>query len=58
MIGLASGLLAIAGLFAGRAVAIAHADGVATRLGVERPSRRPARRPGTSYGRRHSSSSL
>jgi tight adherence protein B len=36
MIGLASGLLAIAGLFAGRAVAVARADGVATRLGIER----------------------
>ena len=45
MIGLASGLLAIAGLFAGRAVAIARADGVATRLGVERhepPARSPS----------------
>ncbi len=45
MIGLASGLLAIAGLFAGRAVAIAHADGVATRLGIERhepPARSPS----------------
>jgi len=42
MIGLASGLLAIAGLFAGRAVAIARADGVDARLGIERhdpPSR-------------------
>jgi tight adherence protein B len=36
MIGLASGLLAIAGVFAGRAVAVARADGVATRLGIER----------------------
>jgi tight adherence protein B len=45
MIGLASGLLAIAGLFAGRAVAIARADGVDTRLGIERhdlPARSPS----------------
>lgn len=45
MIGLASGLLAMAGLFAGRAIAIAHADEVATRLGVERhepPARSPS----------------
>lgn len=45
MIGLASGLLAIAGLFAGRAVAIARAGGVDTRLGIERhdpPARSPS----------------
>jgi tight adherence protein B len=36
VIGLASGLLALAGVFAGRAVAVARADGVATRLGIER----------------------
>ena len=49
MIGLASGLLAIAGLFAGRAVAIARADGVATRLG-DRATRSAgsSRRPGCS----------
>jgi tight adherence protein B len=45
VIGLASGLLAIAGLFAGRAIAVARADGVATRLGIERhepPPRLPS----------------
>jgi tight adherence protein B len=45
MIGLASGLLAIAGLFAGRAVAVARADEVETRLGIERhdpPARSPS----------------
>jgi tight adherence protein B len=45
MIGLASGLLAIAGLFAGRATAIARAEAVATRLGLERhdpPVRSPS----------------
>ena len=46
MIGLASGLLAIAGLFAGRAVAIAHARwGGDAGLGVERhepPARSPS----------------
>lgn len=45
MIGLASGLLAIAGLFAGRAVAVARADAVETRLGIERhvpPARSPS----------------
>ena len=45
MIGLASGLLTIAGLFAGRAVAVVRADGVATRLGIERhdpPARPPS----------------
>lgn len=36
MIGLASGLLAIAGLFAERAIAVAHADGVVQRLGIQR----------------------
>ncbi len=36
MIGLASGLLAIAGVFAGRAVAVARADEVEARLGIER----------------------
>jgi tight adherence protein B len=36
VIGLASGLLAIAGMFAERAVAVVRADGVATRLGIER----------------------
>jgi tight adherence protein B len=41
MIGLASGLLAIAGLFAGRAVAVARADGVGARLGLERHDRSP-----------------
>jgi len=43
MIGLASGLLALAGLFAGRAAAVVDADGVATRLGIERhdPLARP-----------------
>ena len=47
MIGLASGLLALAGLFAGRAAAVVDADGVATRLGIERhdpPDRPPAPR--------------
>ena len=44
MIGLASGLLTIAGLFAGRAVAVVRADGVATRLGIERQDL-PARPP-------------
>jgi tight adherence protein B len=42
MIGLASGLLAIAGLFAGRAVVVARRDVVATRLGIQRHDR-PAR---------------
>jgi tight adherence protein B len=45
MIGLASGLLAIAGLFAGRAVAVARADEVEARLGIERhvpPARWPS----------------
>ena len=43
MIGLASGLLALAGLFAARAAAVVDADGVATRLGIERydPPARP-----------------
>ena len=41
MIGLASGLLAIAGLFAERAITIARADGLAGRLGIERPDRTP-----------------
>jgi tight adherence protein B len=47
MIGLASGLLALAGLFAARAAAVVDADGVATRLGIERydpPARRPSLR--------------
>ena len=39
MIGLASGLLAIAGLLAERAVAIARADGVTSQLGIERRDR-------------------
>jgi tight adherence protein B len=41
MIGLASGLLAIAGLFAERAFSIARADGLADQLGIERPDRMP-----------------
>lgn len=44
MIGLVSGLLAIAGLFAERAVSIARADGVTRQLGIERHDR-PARSP-------------
>ena len=44
MIGLASGLLAIAGLFAERAIAIARADGLGQRLGIRRHDR-PARPP-------------
>jgi tight adherence protein B len=44
MIGLASGLLAIAGVFAGRAITIARADGLAEQLGIERRDR-PARPP-------------
>lgn len=39
MIGLASGLLAIAGLFAERALTIARADGLAEKLGMERRDR-------------------
>ena len=39
MIGLASGLLAIAGLFAERAITIARADGLAEQLGIERRDR-------------------
>ena len=39
MIGLASGLLAIAGLFAGRAITIARADDLAEQLGIERRDR-------------------
>jgi tight adherence protein B len=39
LIGLVSGLLALAGLLAGRAVAIARADGVMRRLGIERHER-------------------
>jgi len=39
MIGLASGLLAIAGLFAERALTIARADGLAEKLGIERRDR-------------------
>jgi len=42
VIGLVSGLLALAGLLAERAVAIARADGVTRRLGIERHER-PAR---------------
>lgn len=41
MIGLASGLLAIAGLFAERAITIARADGLAEQLGIARPDRIP-----------------
>lgn len=41
MIGLASGLLALAGLFAERAIAFARADRMATRLGVARRDRPP-----------------
>jgi tight adherence protein B len=44
MIGLASGLLAIAGLFAGRAVAVARVDRLETRSGIERHAP-PARSP-------------
>jgi tight adherence protein B len=44
MIGLASGLLAIAGVFAERAVAVARADRVKGRLGIERHDR-PAPSP-------------
>jgi tight adherence protein B len=44
MIGLASGLLVLAGVFAERAIAIARADRFASRLGVDRPTR-PARPP-------------
>ncbi len=43
MIGLASGLLAIAGLFAERAITIAHAEGMAVQLGIERRDRAPGR---------------
>ena len=39
MIGLASGLLAMAGLFAGRAISIARADDLAEQLGIERRDR-------------------
>jgi tight adherence protein B len=48
MIGLASGLLAIAGLFAERAFAIARTDGLAERLGIERHDR-PARSPSWTF---------
>lgn len=40
MIGLASGLLALAGLLAERAFASARSDRLATRLGIDRPARR------------------
>jgi tight adherence protein B len=39
MIGLASGLLALAGVFAERAIAMARSDRLAVRLGVDRPLR-------------------
>lgn len=39
MIGLASGLLAIAGLFAERAMSIARSDGIAQQLGIRRHDR-------------------
>jgi len=39
MIGLASGLLAMAGVFAERAITIARADGLAEQLGIERRDR-------------------
>jgi tight adherence protein B len=44
MIGLVSGLLALAGLFAERAIAIARSDRLAVRLGMDRVDR-PARAP-------------
>jgi tight adherence protein B len=44
VIGLASGLLALAGLFAERAFASVRSDRLATRLGIDRPQR-PVRSP-------------
>jgi tight adherence protein B len=48
MIGLASGLLAVAGLFAERAITVARADGLAEELGIERRGRAARPRSWTS----------